>query len=316
ADTAAIGSIMLPSMVRRGYPRPLATAIVAAAGGMGILIPPCILMIIFALAANVSVGYLFAAGFVPGALMGLSLMVMVYMVAGREGLPREERSNCGEMFRAFVEAVPPLLMPVIILGGIISGIFTATESAVVAVLYGALLSLLVYRELHLSDIPRILLDSAKLTGVVTLLIGMSSTFAWILATQQIPQAIASGMLSISKEPWAFLMLVNILLLFVGTFMDATPAVIILVPILFPVATKLGIDPIHFGIVMVANLGIGFITPPVGTCLYVAAGIGKVSIEQLVKPLLPFLAMMILTLIIITYMPDVTLFVPRLTGYSR
>jgi C4-dicarboxylate transporter DctM subunit len=316
ADTAAIGSIMIPSMVNRGYPRPLATAIVASAGGMGILIPPCITMIIFALTANVSVGYLFAAGFVPGALMGLSLMVMVYLVARKQGLPSEPRTACGGVFRAFIAAVPPLVMPIIILGGILSGVFTATESAVVAVIYGMFLSMFVYRELHLKDVPGIMVASAKLTGVVMLLLGMCSTFAWLLATQQIPQMIASSMLSVSSSPLVFFLLVNILFLFVGCFMDATPAIIILVPILFPVATKLGIDPIHFGTVLVANLGIGFITPPVGTCLYVAASIGKCSIEDLAKPLLPFLGMMIVTLMIITYIPDVVLFIPRMTGYVR
>lgn len=316
ADTAAIGSIMIPSMVKRGYPRNLSTAIVACAGGMGILIPPCITMIIFALTANVSVGYLFAAGFMPGALMGLALMVMVYIVARRDNLPSEPKAACGEMGKAVWDAIPPLIMPLIILGGILSGVFTATESAVVAVVYGAVLSMVVYRELHLKDIPMILVNSAKLTGVVMLLVGMSSTFAWILATQQIPQMIAQGMLSISTSPWVFMLMVNILFLFVGTFMDATPAIIILVPILFPVATKLGIDPIHFGTVLVMNLGIGFITPPVGTCLYVAASIGKTTLEDLFKPLMPFLTMMILVLLVVTYWPDLTLFIPRLTGYTR
>lgn len=316
ADTAAIGSIMIPSMVKRGYPRNLSTAIVASAGGMGILIPPCITMIIFALTANVSVGYLFAAGFMPGALMGLALMVMVYIVARRDNLPSEAKAACGEMGKAVWDAIPPLIMPLIILGGILSGVFTATESAVVAVVYGAVLSMVVYRELHLKDIPMILVNSAKLTGVVMLLVGMSSTFAWILATQQIPQMIAQGMLSISTSPWVFMLMVNILFLFVGTFMDATPAIIILVPILFPVATKLGIDPIHFGTVLVMNLGIGFITPPVGTCLYVAASIGKTTLEDLFKPLMPFLTMMIFVLLVVTYWPDLTLFIPRLTGYTR
>ncbi len=316
ADTAAIGSIMIPSMVKRGYPRNLSTAIVACAGGMGILIPPCITMIIFALTANVSVGYLFAAGFMPGALMGLALMVMVYIVARRDNLPSEPKAACGGMGKAVWDAIPPLIMPLIILGGILSGVFTATESAVVAVVYGAVLSMVVYRELHLKDIPMILVNSAKLTGVVMLLVGMSSTFAWILATQQIPQMIAQGMLSISTSPWVFMLMVNILFLFVGTFMDATPAIIILVPILFPVATKLGIDPIHFGTVLVMNLGIGFITPPVGTCLYVAASIGKTTLEDLFKPLMPFLTTMIFVLLVVTYWPDLTLFIPRLTGYTR
>ncbi len=316
ADAAAIGSIMIPSMSRRGYPRALAGAIVAAAGGMGILIPPSITMILIGLTANVSIGYLFIAGFLPGALMGLSIMLLVYLLAGRHGLPRETRSSCGEMVTAAIDAVPPLMMPVIILGGILSGVFTATEAAVVAVIYGAILSLVVYRELHLRDVPAILVSSAKLTGIVMLLVGVSSTFAWILASQYIPQMIAEGMLSMSSEPWLFLLMVNLLFLFVGTIMDAPPAIIMLVPIIYPIARKLGIDDIHFGTVLVANLGIGLVTPPVGVVLYVAASIGKTSIEELSKPLLPFFGTMILALLVITYLPDVTLFVPRLLGYAH
>jgi C4-dicarboxylate transporter, DctM subunit len=316
ADTAAIGSIMIPSMAKRGYPRPLATAIVASAGAMGVLIPPCIIMILYGVATNTSIGFLFAAGFLPGAIMGLALMIMIYIVAGKEKLPREARASCGEALRATWNAIPPLLMPIIILGGILSGVFTATESAVVAVIYGVLLSMVVYRELSPRDIPGILLSSSKLTGMVMLMVGMSSVFAWIVTAQRIPHEITAAMLSFSQEPWVFLLLVNILLLFVGMFIDVTPAMITFAPILFPIAMQLGIDPIHFGIVMVTNLGIGFITPPVGSCLYVAAGIGRVSIESVVKRIMPFFFMMVVTLILITYWPDMTLSVPRMLGYAK
>jgi C4-dicarboxylate transporter DctM subunit len=314
ADTAAIGSIMIPTMLKRGYPAPISTAIVAAAGAAGILIPPCITMIIYALVANVSVGYLFAAGFVPGALMALSLMVLIYYIARRDGLPAETRATFREFREALWAAVPTMLMPVIILGGILSGVFTATESAVVAVAYGAFLSLVVYRELRPSDVPAILLNTAKLTGMVMLVVGMSTTFAWVLTTQQVPQSLTAWMLSVSSSPWVFLLMVNVLLLVVGTFMDATAAVVVLMPLLYPIAQQMHIDLIHFGIVITANLGLGLIHPPLGMALFIAAGIAKVSVEEVIRPMLPFLAVMIAALLIITYVPAITLFVPRLLGY--
>ncbi len=315
ADTAAIGSIMIPSMVRRGYPRPLATAIVAAAGGIGVNIPPCIIMVLYAVAANVSIGYLFMAGFLPGFLSGLSVMIMVYFIAKRKGLPKETRASLRQMTKAAWEAVPPLLMPVIILGGILTGVFTATESAVIAVVYGVFLSMVVYGELHLRDIPRILVAAARLTGMVMLVVGMCITFAWIVTIEQIPQTITNWMLGVSTNPMVFLFFVNILMLIVGMFLDVTPAIITFTPILYPIALKLGIDPVHFGIVMVTNLGVGFVHPPVGSCLNVAAAIGEVSIDEVIRPILPFIGVMIVALLLITYWPGMTLFIPRLLGYK-
>ncbi|MHB0867968.1 MAG: TRAP transporter large permease [Chloroflexota bacterium] len=316
ADTAAIGSIMIPEMAKKGYTRGLATAVVAASGGFAILIPPAITMIIFGVTANVSIGHLFFAGFLPAGMMGVAMMVVMYLLARHYNLPMEPKATCGEVVSAAVSAIPPLLMPVIVLGGIRIGAFTPTEGAIVAVVYSAVLSLLIYRELKLQDLPRILVTSARLTGIVMLLVGMSSTFAWVVASQRIPQMVTEGMLGISSNPMVFLFLVNILFLVVGTFMDPTPAIIILAPILLPVASQLGIDEVHFGTVLVANLGIGMVTPPVGVVLYVAASIGKTTIEEVTRYLLPFFAALILTLLIITYLPDVTLFVPRLFGYER
>jgi C4-dicarboxylate transporter DctM subunit len=315
ADTAAIGSIMIPSMVRRGYPRPLATAIVAAAGGMGVNIPPCIIMVLYAVAANASIGYLFAAGFLPGFLSGISLMIMVYFTAKRQGLPKEVKASLRQMLKAAWDAIPPLLMPVIILGGILTGIFTATESAVIAVVYGVFLSMVVYRELHLRDIPRILLNSAKLTGMVMLVVGMSTTFAWIVSIERVPQMVTEWMLSVSRNPIVFLFFVNILMLIVGMFFDATPAMITFTPILYPIANQLGIDPVHFGIVMVTNLGVGFVHPPVGSCLNVATAIGGITIDEVIRPILPFIGVMIVALLLITYWPGMTLFIPRMLGYK-
>jgi C4-dicarboxylate transporter, DctM subunit len=315
ADTAAIGSIMIPSMVKRGYPRPLATAIVAAAGGMGVNIPPCIIMVLYGIAANTSIGYLFAAGFLPGFLSAVALMIMVYFVAKREQLPREVQPAFREVVKAGVSAIPPLLMPIIILGGILTGIFTATESAVVAVVYGVFLSMGVYRELHLRDVPGLLVNAARLTGMIMLVVGMSTTFAWIVTVERVPQMITEFVLSLSPGPWAFLLFTNVLMLIVGMFIDATPAMITFTPILYPIALKLGIDPVHFGIVMVTNLGVGFVTPPVGMTLYVATAIAGIRIDQVVRPLLPFVAVMIAALLSITYWPDMILVIPKLLGYK-
>jgi C4-dicarboxylate transporter, DctM subunit len=315
ADTAAIGSIMIPSMVKRGYPRPLATAIVAAAGGMGVNIPPCIIMVLYGIAANTSIGYLFAAGFLPGFLSAVALMIMVYFVAKREQLPREAKPAFREVVKAGVSAIPPLLMPIIILGGILTGIFTATESAVVAVVYGVFLSMGVYRELHLRDVPGLLVNAARLTGMIMLVVGMSTTFAWIVTVERVPQMITEFVLSLSPGPWAFLLFTNVLMLIVGMFIDATPAMITFTPILYPIALKLGIDPVHFGIVMVTNLGVGFVTPPVGMTLYVATAIAGIRVDQVVRPLLPFVAVMIAALLSITYWPDMILVIPKLLGYK-
>jgi C4-dicarboxylate transporter DctM subunit len=315
ADAAAIGSIMIPAMTQRGFPRPLATAIVASAGGMGVLIPPCIIMVLYGIVANVSIGYLFAAGFLPGFISGLLMMVMVYFVAKREGLPKEKRATWREISKATADAIPPLLMPVIILGGILTGVCTATESAVIAVVYGAGLSMLVYRELHLRDIPALLVTTARLTGMCALVLGMCATFAWIVTVERIPQLITEWMLAVAKEPWVFLVLTNILLLIVGMFIESTAAIITFTPILFPVAMKMGIDPVHFGVVVVANLGVGLVTPPVGACLFVASAIGQTSVDKVIKPLMPFIIMMMVALFLITYWPDMTLFIPRYLGYK-
>jgi tripartite ATP-independent transporter DctM subunit len=206
-------------------------------------------------------------------------------------------------------------MPVIILGGILTGVFTATESAVIAVVYGVFLSMGIYRELRLRDVPGLLVSAARLTGMVMLVVGMSTTFAWIITVERVPQMITELVLSLSPGPWAFLLFTNVLMLIVGMFIDATPAMITFTPILFPIAQKLGIDPVHFGIVMVTNLGVGFVTPPVGMTLYVATAIAGIRIDQIIKPLLPFIAVMIVALIVITYWPWMILVIPRLLGYK-
>jgi C4-dicarboxylate transporter DctM subunit len=311
ADTAAIGSLMLPAMQKKGYPVEFATALMVSARGMGILIPPCITMIIYAFIANTSVGALFIGGIIPGLVMGVGLMVLTYFIARRYGYPAEAKASAREIWRAFADSVWALLTLAIILVGIVGGVFTATEAAVIAVLYSLIVGTVIYKELRWSQLPKILLDTAVTSGVVMLVISTSSIFAWVLANQQIPQKVAETLFTLSNQPWVFLLLVNLLMLVVGCFLDATPALLILVPILLPLALRLGIDPVHFGIVLVANLGIGFITPPVGVTLFVATSITGVPIARVVKPLMPYFLVMVTSLLLITYVPWFTLVLPRL-----
>lgn len=314
ADTAAVGSVCIPAMIKKGYKRELATSILAAAGGMGILIPPCINMVVYAIIAEVSIAGIFLAGFLPGFLMGLCLMGYMYLRARKENYPTEPKASWPEVGVAVKEAIFPLLTPVIIMGGILSGVFTVTESAAIAVAYAFVLSVFAYKELRVGQLPEVLISTASTTGVVLMLMGMASIFGWILAHQRIPHLVGERLSAISTQPWVFLIIVNILFLIVGCFMDPLPAIVILVPILLPVARQLGIDPVHFGIILIANLGIGFVTPPVGNVLFVACSIGQVSISSVLLYLLPFIGVMILALGLITFLPGISLIVPRLFGY--
>ena len=315
ADTAAIGSTMIPNMVRRGYSPAFATAVVAAAGGMGILIPPSIIMVIYGLLTNTSIAALFLAGVVPGLIMGAAMMVAVWFMAKHQDLPVEKNFSARDVITSGYRAFWALLMPIIILGGILGGIFTVTEAAVVAVVYGLVVALFIYRELRISDLPRILVESGSVTGAVMIVIGTAAIFAWLLTSQQVPLKIAEALTSISTEAWFFLLLVNIVFLGIGAVFEVTAALIMTVPILAPLLLRYNIDPVHFGVVLTANLGIGMVTPPVGICLYVACGISKAPIESVLRPLLPLLAVMVATLALITFVPEITLYLPRvLLGY--
>jgi C4-dicarboxylate transporter, DctM subunit len=311
ADTAAIGSVMIPTMTRRGYPKAFTTALVAAAGGMGILVPPCILMIIYAMLTETSVAQLFAAGFLPAFLMAGCMILITYAIARKRGFPVEARFSLREVVDAAREAFFPLLMPVIILGGILLGIFTVTESAAVAVLYGFILTVGVYRQIQIRELPSIFVKTATTTGVVALLIAVSTAFGWVMGRERIPHMVAEFIGTISGSAAVFLLAVNVLLLITGTFMDGAAAIILMVPILWPIGSALGIDPIHFGIVLTANVGIGMVTPPFGLTLFTACGIGEVAISDIFKDILPFIAIMIVALFLITYWPIMTLFIPRL-----
>lgn len=311
ADAAAIGSVTIPAMIRLGYKAAFATAIVAASGGMAALIPPSIIGVIYGWQANVSVGAIFAGGFLPGFLMGGGLCVYTYFYARKMNFPVEKKASLKEIWIAFRESLPALMMPVIILGGIFAGIFTATEAAAVAVVYGFIVAVFYYKELKLRDIPKILVDSAVTTGFVGLLLGLASVFGWVLTTEQAPLRLANLIMSLSGSQWVFLLLVNILFLIGGCFLNATALLIILVPILLPMAERFGVDLVHFGIMIIANLGVGYVTPPVGVCLYVACGISKQPLSEVIKPLLPYLVVMVFMLIFVTYIPWLSLVVPSL-----
>jgi C4-dicarboxylate transporter DctM subunit len=311
ADAAAIGSVTIPAMLRLGYTPAFATAIVAAAGGAAVLIPPSIAAVIYGWQANTSVGALFAAGFVPGFATALALMAYIYFTARRHRFPIEKKASWSEVGHALVDALPALLMPVIILGGIFAGLFTATESAAVAVFYGIGVALLYYRELTWRDIPGILVESAVTTGIVGLLLGMAAVFGWVLTTLQVPLKLANFILAVSGSTWVFLILVNVLLLVAGCFLNATAILVVVVPILIPMAEQFGLDLVHFGIMVIANLGVGYVTPPVGTCLYVACSISREPLDRVIRPLLPLLLVMMAMLAVIAFVPHLTLFVPSL-----
>ena len=317
ATTAAIGSILIPAMAVRGYPRPFATAVQASSGELGVIIPPSIPMIIFALTAGVpvSIGDLFMAGVIPGIMIGGSLMLTVYVISRVRGYGLGGGSgNAGleeppPKLQAFRAAALPLLMPLIILGGIYGGVFTPTEAAVVAVFYSLLLGLLVYRTLTAANLLAALQSSLLSTVAILLIISTASVFGWVLTANRIPDMIAQGFIALSDNPYVFLLLVNLLLLIVGMFLETGAAIIILAPILTPVALKLGIDPIHFGIIMIVNLAVGMTTPPVGVNLFVACQVAGLRIEQILKSMLPFYGVLLLDIAIITYLPQLTLWLP-------
>lgn len=314
ADTAAIGSVTLPAMKKRGYPKEFSTALIAAAGGTAALVPPSIDLIIMGIVANISIGGLFAAGFLPGALNGLAIMLLVYIYARRLNLPIEPKIPVKEKLRIIWEGILAMFMAVIILGGIISGVFTPTEASAVAVVYGFCVSFFIYREIKLSDIPEILVRACLLTGMVMFVVGMASVLSFVLTYERIPHLIGQFILENTSSWITFVICINILFLFIGMIMDALPAIIVLMPILMPVAISLGMEPIHVGILISANIGISLISPPVGVCLYVACGLNKIKIEDVIRPLIPFLLVLIGTLMIISYVPSITMFIPNMLGY--
>lgn len=304
ATTAAIGGIMIPAMVKASYDRNFSTAVQPVGGTTGIIIPPSVPLVLYGVSAGVSVSSLFIAGILPGILIGLSLMVVAYFISWKEGYGAEvERTK---LWKSFKEAILALLMPVIILGGIYGGFFTPTEASVVAVVYGFIIGVFVYKQINLQTLREMLVSSVVTTSVILFIIGSASIFGMVLTREQVPQSIATLLSESNLSPIIILLLVNLLLLVVGTFMETIAAIIILTPILLPVVMQIGIDPIHFGIIMTANLAIGLITPPVGVSLFVGARVGNTKFEPLVRAVIPFMLMMIVSIVIITFIPQLSM----------
>lgn len=312
ATTAAIGSIMIPYMKEAGYKQEFSAAVIACSGLLGLLIPPSGTMILYAIIADVSVLRLFIAGIIPGIIMGLSLMAMEYVISRKKGYKAHVVQDEGiSKVRIFRDSFFALLSPIIILGGIYSGIFTPTEAAGVAVFYGLIVGVFIYRSISLKKLFRACYSSALSSAVILFLISTASIFAWLLATQQIPQQLIRIVTSFSSDPRIILLLVNVGLLIAGTFLDNVAAITLLTPILHPLIVSLGIDPVFFGVIMIANLAIGQVTPPVGMNLFVASNITKIPIEKIAKEALPFLIVLLIDLFLITYVPQLVTFLPDL-----
>ena len=311
ADVSAVASTTIPSMVRAGYSRELAVAIVSAASAMGILVPPCILMIVIGSIAGLSVAALFTAGFIPAVILAIAIMIYIYRLAGQGGIEATARPSGRELGRAFVHALIPLGMPAIIFGGILGGIMTPTEASVVAVLYAAVAGLFIYREISWSQLPEILIQSAAVTGAVGLLLATAGVISWFLTVQQLPTMLIRLMTMVPGSSLVFLLITAVVFIFFGAVVEGLPAVVILLPSLLPVATQLAIDPIHYAIVIVAAVGIGLFLPPVGVGLFIACGIGGVSVDRATRAVLPFIVVLCVGLVVIIVAPWFTLVLPRI-----
>ncbi|SDG45902.1 TRAP transporter, DctM subunit [Onishia taeanensis] len=311
ADAASIGSVMIPGMSKAGYDKPFSAAVTAASSTIGPIIPPSVPMIIAGSLTGVSVGRMFLAGAIPGLLLGLAMMVTVYLLAIRRGYPKEKRVSLLQLVREGRTAFWALLMTAIILYGIIGGFFTPTEASIIASLYALVVGMYVYKGLSWRKLPAILTDTVLTSSALLLLVGLANLFGWILTSQQIPQMVAAGILSISESPLVVILILNLIMLFVGAFMETIAALIILFPALLGVATGVGMDPVHFAVMAVLNLMIGLTTPPVGVCLFVVAGIGNLQMLTVARAILPFLACNLAVLLMVSYVPSISLWLPNL-----
>jgi C4-dicarboxylate transporter DctM subunit len=311
ATVVAVGSITIAGMVGAGYRREYATGVVTSAGTLAILIPPSIVLVVYGAITETSVGALFIAGIVPGAILTLLMMAAIYLGAGRAALPRESSAAWREIGGAARRAFWGLLLIVIVLGGIYGGVFTPTEAAAVSAVYAAIVAVLVHRDVRVRDVPKVLVESVRVTTMLMFIVANAYLFAFVLTTEQIPQGIAASVLAAELPPWAFLLLVNLILLVAGMLMDPTSVVLILAPIFFPIATQLGIDPVHLGIVIVVNMEIGLVTPPVGLNLFVASAVSGLPVTSIIRASLPWLALLLGFLIAVTYLPSMSLLLPRL-----
>ena len=315
ADTASIGSVLIPEMEKNGYPRPFATAVTVSGSVQAILIPPSHNAVIYSMAAGgtVSVAALFMAGVFPGLLLGLSLALYCLYVARRENYPKGRVIPLKEALKICVDALWGLATMGIILGGILSGVFTATESASIAVVWAFFVTMFIYRDYKWKDLPKLMHRTVKTVTIVMILIGFAASFGYIMTLMQIPLKITAVFTALSSEPWVILLCVNIMLLALGTLMDMAPLILILTPILLPVMKTIGVDPVHFGMIMMVNLGIGLITPPVGAVLFVGSAVAKLKIEQVVKAMKPFFVILFFVLVLVTYVPQISLWLPRSMG---
>ena len=311
ADASAIGSLLLPSMMKAGYAPPRAAAIVAAATGMGMMIPPCLNMVVLGAMANISIAGLFMGGFLPGFLMAATLMVIIYIQSTKGILPGAEgtRASFRAVLISFRDSVIPLMMPVIIFGGIFSGIFTATEAASVATVYAFIVSVFIYKEIKWKHIGKILVDTAVLTGTVCLLVGAATGFSWILATHQVPQALGNFVGSVSEGRVVFLILTIAVFLFFGMILDGLPAILIFFPILYPIAQSLGLHPLHFGVLVIAVVGISIVAPPIGLCLVIICSLAKIKLTDTIRPLIPYTLILVGDLVVIAFWPWLILVLP-------
>ena len=314
ASASAMGSILGPEMKKEGYDKEYGAAVNITSSTIGLIIPPSNVLIIYSLASGgVSIAALFLAGYIPGILTGLFLMVVAYFWAKKKGYPTSNKSNIKDVVSSFIDALPSLLLLLIVIGGIVMGLFTATEASAIAVLYALVLGI-IYNEIKINELSSIILSSTKTSSIVLLLVTCSICMSWVMSFENIPQALSLFILNISGNKLIVLLMINLILLFVGIFMDITPAVLIFTPIFLPIIKSIGIDPIQFGIMMVLNLCIGLCTPPVGSVLFVGIGVVKTSIEKVIKPLLPLFIAMILALMLITFIPQITLWLPRQFGF--
>lgn len=315
ADTASIGSVMIPEMDKKGYPRDFAAAVTASGSVQAILTPPSHNSVIYSLATGgtVSIAALFIAGILPGLLLSFTLMVMCVAFAHKRGYPKGERVPFRQALKIFADTLWGLMTVVIIMGGILSGIFTATESAAIACLWAFFVTMFIYRDYKWSELPKLMYRTVKTVTIVMILIGFASAFGAVMTYMQLPGRITEAFTQLSDNKYVILMCINIMLLLLGTLMDMAPLILILTPVLLPVTNALGIDPVHFGMIMLVNLGIGLITPPVGSVLFVASAVSKQKIEQVVKAMLPFYAILFVVLMLVTYIPAISLFLPKLFG---
>jgi tripartite ATP-independent transporter DctM subunit len=316
ADTSSIGAILIPMMNEEGYERNFTVSVTVTSSTIGLIIPPSNPMILYSfVAGGVSIAQLFAAGFIPGVLVGIGLMIVGFIISVRKGYPRHPRPTWKEIVRTIRDAGLSLVIVVVIVGGILGGVFTATEAAVFGVLYALFLTLFVYKDLKLKDIPDVMLKTIQTTAIVIFLIATSTAFSYVMAVERVPQSITNFLLSITQNKYLLLLIINIMLLIVGMFMDMSPAILIFTPILLPIAVKLGMDPVHFGIMILVNLCIGLVTPPVGAVLFVGLSLGQTTMDKVIKPLLLFIFPMLIVLLLVTYIEPITMTFPKLL-FSR